>query len=899
LHDTDATNSRSVCWGWEQTRSSVASAERRPMKDPSKTNDQLMNELAEMRRQIAELKKSQTEHKRADEARELSHRFLNIVNRRTGATCLLTEIVGEIGKFTGCAAVGIRLLDEEGNIPYEAYTGFSRSFYESESPLSVESDRCMCINVVKGDTDPTLPFFTKGGSFYTNGTTRFLATCPEEEKGETRNKCNQEGYESVALVPIRTRDGISGLIHVADTRENMVPLEMVEVLEIVAQQLATAIERALAEEALRESEERFRAIFEQAADAIVLLDGETGAMVEFNDRAYENLGYTREEFETISLADIEAVESPQDVAEHVKRIVDEDADTFETKHRRKDGELRDIIVNTRTISAHGREFITAIWHDTTELKQAEEALRENERRLRLIADTIEDVFWITDWVEHRTIYANPAYERIWGRCVEELYAHPSHWADAIHPDDRQRAWDAFVEMEDGDRYDKEYRVIRPDGSMRWIRDRGFPIRDDTGQVYRVVGIAQDITERKQTEDALKEAEERHRAVFEQAADSIMLFDPETGAMVEFNDRACENLGYTREEFETISLADIDVAESPQETAKHIERLVKEGGAAFETRHRTKNGELRNVLVRSKVVSVQGKKLIVSILHDITEQKRAEEELRKHRFHLEDLVAERTAELTRSQQQLRSLAAYIQATREEERASLAREIHDEFGQMLTSLTMDLSSVEQLISEVDDDDLRHLLLEKVQSMSGLSDETMRTVRRISAALRPSVLDHFGVVAAIEWFAQDFQERTGIVCTVTSTEKTLEVGKGTSTALFRICQEALTNVARHADATRVAISIKNKDKIHTLTVKDNGRGITETETHNQESFGILGMQERALSIGGDFRISGHPNNGTEVTVRFRAADRKESEEPVRAFDSSVAEYVPHAGLEPENDG
>ena len=192
-----------------------------------------------------------TEQVRAEEVQRISHSFLVIANRHMEMSPLLKEFVVEVQNFTRCAAVGLRMLDEEGNIPYEAYAGFSRTFYESESPLSIKSDQCMCINVIKGVTETKHSFYTEGGSFYMNGTTRFLATVSEEEKGRTRNVCNQVGYESVALVPIRVENHILGLIHVADPRENMCPLEVVEVLEGAAMQLGTATYRVRAEEALR------------------------------------------------------------------------------------------------------------------------------------------------------------------------------------------------------------------------------------------------------------------------------------------------------------------------------------------------------------------------------------------------------------------------------------------------------------------------------------------------------------------------------------------------------------------------------------------------------------------------------------------------------------------------
>ncbi|MBI5577954.1 MAG: PAS domain S-box protein [Deltaproteobacteria bacterium] len=207
-----------------------------------------------------------TERKRDEEALRVSHRFLEIVHDKREMTPLLEAFMSEIRAYTGCEAVGIRVLDEEGRIPYRAYTGFSQDFFNLESPLSIKSDQCMCINVIRGAVDPGLPFYTQGASFYMNGTTRFLATVSEEDKGQTRNRCNYEGYESVALVPFRDGDRILGLIHVADRREGMVPLGVVELLEKAALQLGTSIKRVRAEQELRESQERYRFVADYTYD---------------------------------------------------------------------------------------------------------------------------------------------------------------------------------------------------------------------------------------------------------------------------------------------------------------------------------------------------------------------------------------------------------------------------------------------------------------------------------------------------------------------------------------------------------------------------------------------------------------------------------------------------------
>ena len=207
------------------------------------------------------------ERKQAEEALQLSRDLLAVANRDAPLADLLKAFAAEIKRYTGCAAVGIRLLDDDGNIPYEANDGFSREFCERESPLCIKSDQCMCINVITGETEAALAFYTERGSFYINGTTRFLSTAPQNQKGQTRNVCNEFGYESVALVPVRLEHRITGLIHVADPRENMVPEEKVAVLEHAGLQVGAALERVrLTEDVRRARDELEQRVLERTAD---------------------------------------------------------------------------------------------------------------------------------------------------------------------------------------------------------------------------------------------------------------------------------------------------------------------------------------------------------------------------------------------------------------------------------------------------------------------------------------------------------------------------------------------------------------------------------------------------------------------------------------------------------
>jgi len=206
----------------------------------------------------------------------------------------LERLVKQVRQYTGCGCVGIRLLDDQGNIPYACSTGFSSEFHESASRLCIECDRCLCANVVIGSAAHGPPFYTDGGSFLTNGMTGFLASAPEETGGQSGNLCSQYGYESVALVPLRHKDRILGLIHLADQMENRIPLEKVRFLERVGAYVGEALHTFMADEALRQSEERYRTLYEDAPIAYFSV-GANSYIERANRSATELVGYSLDE----------------------------------------------------------------------------------------------------------------------------------------------------------------------------------------------------------------------------------------------------------------------------------------------------------------------------------------------------------------------------------------------------------------------------------------------------------------------------------------------------------------------------------------------------------------------------------------------------------------------------
>jgi two-component system, NarL family, sensor histidine kinase UhpB len=217
-----------------------------------------------------------------------------------------------------------------------------------------------------------------------------------------------------------------------------------------------------------------------------------------------------------------------------------------------------------------------------------------------------------------------------------------------------------------------------------------------------------------------------------------------------------------------------------------------------------------------------------------------------------------ARLMESRERLEKLTSYLQVIREQERRRIAREIHDELGQSLSALNMDVYWLKKQLSESDSS-----ISDKIDDMKTIVSHTARAVHRISSELRPGILDDFGLSAAIEWQAGEFSERTGIPCVVTSNPQDIVLNDDLSTAMFRIFQESLTNIVKHAEATRVTVLLRYSNKMFEMRIEDDGKGFVQLPHSRGPSYGMIGMQERVRDLGGKLEIFSAPNGGVTVSV------------------------------------
>jgi len=497
--------------------------------------------------------------------------------------------------------------------------------------------------------------------------------------------------------------------------------ERTRALEAANEELRREIaRREQVEEDLRRQKEILQTIFDHMP--VMINFGDRNYQVHLVNREWEKtLGWSLEEIRRNNV-DILVENYPDPKYREQVRdfVINSKGEWADFKTRVRDGR----IIDTSWAMLHLPDGTSiGIGQDITRRQRAEEALRDSEERFRELAENIRDMFWVKTPDFKRALYLSPVYENLTGVSRQDRYRHQDHqpFLEMIVPEDRESMAEV-MRQGTGEEFDIEFRIRRPDGSVRWIRDRGFPIRDESGTICRMGGVAEDITDRKEAEDRLKASSE----------------------------------------------------------------------------------------------------------------------------------------------QLRALSASLQSARETEAARIAHQIHDELGGIPTGLRWELESLEKMIHQAGDEGQRKVMRDKLAAMIGLTDTTINVVRRIASELRPSILDDLGLLEAIEWQTQQFQGRTGIQCHCDCALHSIPLGDQQSTAVFRIVQEALTNILRHAQATSVGVAMKEEDETFILTVTDNGRGITQSETVSRNSLGLLGMQERAHLIGGRVDIAGLKGTGTTLRVR-----------------------------------
>lgn len=366
-------------------------------------------------------------------------------------------------------------------------------------------------------------------------------------------------------------------------------------------------------------------------------------------------------------------------------------------------------------------------------------------------------------------------------------------------------------------------------------------------VDRALREQRSAREKKQAEQAHLQALERYRQVVENATDVVYSLNAD-GYFTYANQAGLRLSEYSMGELWGFHYIDLVVPAHRERVRRHYLRqyLSATPTSTIQFPFTAKGGRIRWLEASGALILEDGEFRGVHVIaRDITEQKASQ------------------AELLSTTESLHALAARLQSVREEEQTRIARAVHDDLGQALTALKMDLVWMEKKMRDASA--AGNVLGTKITAMQSLIDDTIRSVRRIASELRPAVLDDLGLVAAIEWQLSEFSGRTGIKTAFQKASGDGRLDRDRASALFRILQEALTNIVRHSSATHVRVGLEDRSDTVIMEIRDNGRGISREDIGRRDSLGVLGMKERALMFGGSVEIQGKPGKGTSVTVRI----------------------------------
>ena len=563
--------------------------------------------------------------------------------------------------------------------------------------------------------------------------------------------------------------------------------------------------------------------------------------IDFNDRTCAILGYSREELVRLKWSEITYPEDlPMETAQFERLLSGQmEQYTIDKRFVSRGGEIvwTSIAMGCVYKQDGSPDYIVAYMEDITSRKLAEHSLKESESRYRSLFENSLIGICLNE-LNGRIIRTNKAFARIFGYNNEKTLLSEVQNVNMLYKDPDKRKKIVWIFRKHGFVDTAEIEAIKRDGTPFFVLASISGVKTDTEIQSYLQATVIDITERKMMEKELKAASLYTRSLIEASLDPFITINAD-GKITDVN-LATENItGLKREQ-----LIGSDFAEffTQPEKARigyntvFVKGMVRDYPLTILNQNGRKREVLYNAtLFRNKDGEVQG---VFAAARDITDRKKMESEMRKSRELLENL-------------NLR-----LQQIREDERKVISREIHDELGQSLTALKLDLNMLSPYLQNNPE------ALVKLESMVGLLSNTIMDVQRIASVLRPQILDDLGLVPAIEWYCEEFENRSRIKCSMDLCEINSPDPR-ISLTFFRILQETLTNVIRHSKASEVDVILKKSEKGISLSIKDNGIGIPKNKIKSKHSLGLLSMNERVKQMGGKINILSGKGTGTKLTT------------------------------------
>jgi PAS domain S-box-containing protein len=644
----------------------------------------------------------------------------------------------------------------------------------------------------------------------------------------------------------------NGAIRWLELRPTVITLDGLPAIQITAIDIT---ERKNAEESMQMAHDRLKAILNTLPDLLFELDREQRFC---NFRAMKSMSFIPAHQSWLGKTVQDAF--PANAARVMSAAL-EDA-LIHGQHRgatydvdMPDGKLSfELSISTLgDMNSPSGRFIVLV-RDITERNRANEAIKESEKRYRdLFENASLAVF--QSGLDGKVIAVNPAFARMFGYQSPEEVKELIKDSANIFAAPQRRAEIISIRTEDQNRNVFENIYLRKDGSTFVGQLTIRSIMDEAGQVQCFEGFIEDITLRKETEKALRESEERYRSLAEAAHDIIVIVAPDT--RIEYvNKFAAEKVGIAPEKIIGLQHSQFFSPETNKRHRENLTEVFKHGLPMYtESQTQLSSGEiwLSNWMVPLKDETGVTRK-VLTISRDISERKALEMSLIETKNSLEKRVIERTADLNKSREQLRKLTRETVLAQENERRRLSRELHDEAGQGLVGLAFSLG---EILSEIPDE-LENVREKTTKTLERI-DKLNQRIRGMAHGLRPPILDVAGIDLALRGFCRDFSAETRFLIIYNGTDNLPPLSEEISITLYRIVQEAITNVVKHGHATEAHVSLNYDTDCITLTIRDNGIGFDTTNT--SKGVGLAGMEERLGLLGGRLEIASHRKHGTRL--------------------------------------
>ncbi len=480
-----------------------------------------------------------------------------------------------------------------------------------------------------------------------------------------------------------------------------------------------------------------------------------------------------------------------------------------------------------------------------------------EDKLTLLNMAIESAgmgIWVFDLTGNKKYFDDKA-SRLLGFKPNQGNRTKKEFLDCVHPDDRKEVNKQFLGLIKNKSVIKaEFRVIWPDGTVKFLTAKAKNITSDEGVPVRLIGLIWDNTEQKLLQNNLQESILKTDSIINNLNGAVFRCRYDDELTMEYISEGVKELtGYPLTDFlenHVRSFASLIYKDDRERVIKSVgDSLTLMESFTIEYRIVSEKNEIKWILGKGKGIYKENNIIALEgFFSDITDKKNAEEELKS------------------SNDQLHKVAQHFEEVRENERVTLSRELHDDLGQALTAVKIDLATIKQNVT-----DMASVL--KINKTSALVSDTIKTVQRITSQLRPQMIDDLGLETAIEWYTKEFEERNRIKIFL-DMDPSLKIAPDASLIIFRILQEALTNVARHSGATTVVINLGKTKAGLGFSISDNGKGISEDKIYSKNSFGIINMIERAAVLGGTYKIYRKDDRFTVVSFVFPLSNKGTNE-------------------------